>query len=215
MRTVTLGSTGLEVPAIGFGCMGLSEFFGPADHDESLPDTGAVLGLRGDPGYVRQACDASLQRLGIDHIDLYYHHFPDPKVPTEDTVGAMSELVTAGKVSHLGLSNITAGQLRAAHRTHPIAAVQQEWSLFTRDPEESLVPACAELGTGVVAYSPLGRGFLTGVYTSTDGLAPDDFRQAIPRFRARAPRTTSACSSPSSRSPTTTMPPPGRSPSPG
>jgi aryl-alcohol dehydrogenase-like predicted oxidoreductase len=104
-------------------------------------------------------------------------------VPVEDTVGAMAELVTVGKIGHLGLSNITAGQLRAAHRIHPIAAVQQEWSLFTRDPEDSLVPACAELGTAVVAYSPLGRGFLTGVYTSTDGLAPDDLRRSFPRFQ--------------------------------
>lgn len=234
MRTVALGGTGLQVSAIGLGCMGMSEFFGPVQQDESLrtlaravelgvtfmdtadfyglghnerllgeflaaghrdrvviatkfgalrdPETGAVLGLRGDPAYVREACDASLGRLGVDHIDLYYHHFPDPKVPTEETVAAMAELVAAGKVRHLGLSNVTAEQLRAAHRVYPIAAVQQEWALFTRDPDGSLVPACAELGVGLVAYSPLAKGFLSGVYTSTDGLAPDDLRHQFPRF---------------------------------
>jgi aryl-alcohol dehydrogenase-like predicted oxidoreductase len=120
----------------------------------------------------------------VDHIDLYYQHFPDPKVPVEETTGAMAELVTAGKVRYLGLSNITAGQLSTAHQVHPITAVQQEWSLFTRDLEESLVPACADLGVGIAAFAPLSRGFLTGAYTSADGLAPDDIRHLLPRFRS-------------------------------
>ncbi|MET8044694.1 aldo/keto reductase [Micromonospora sp. NPDC005215] len=146
--------------------------------------TGRPVGMRGDAAYVREACDASLSRLGIDHIDLYYLHFPAPGTPIEETVGAMADLVTAGKVGHIGLSNVTAAQVRAGHAVHPLAAVQNEWSLFTRDSEASLVPVCAELGIGLVPYSPLGRGFLTGAQTSTEGLAPNDFRQSIPRFAA-------------------------------
>lgn len=131
--------------------------------------TGEPTGIRGDAAYVRQACDASLRRLGTDHIDLYYQHIPDPAVPVEETVAAMAELVDAGKVAHLGLSNVSAEQLRAAHAVHPVAAVQSEWSLFARGAERALVPACVELGIGFVPYSPLGRGFLTGAITSAPG----------------------------------------------
>ncbi|MEV4172018.1 aldo/keto reductase [Nonomuraea sp. NPDC049709] len=236
MRMVKLGG-GLEVSALGLGCMGLSEFLGPTDRDESLgtlrkaaeigmtfldtsdyygidfanerligdflagwkrdevvvatkfaavraPGTGELVGVRTDPAYVRTACEASLRRLGVDRIDLYYLHHPDHVTPVEDTVGAMAELVRDGLVGHLGLSNVTAEQLRAGHRVHPIAAVQNEWSLFSRDEEESVVPVCAELGIGFVAYAPLSRGFLTGRHTSTEGLAEDDMRRGLPRFDA-------------------------------
>ncbi|MCC8338276.1 aldo/keto reductase [Streptomyces sp. R1] len=138
--------------------------------------------VRNDPPYVRQCVEASLERLGVDVIDLYYMHRRDVNVPIEETVGAMAELVREGKVKHLGLSEVTAGELRAAHAVHPIAAVQSEWSLFSRDIEAGVVPAAAELGVALVPYSPLGRGFLTGAVTSTDGLADDDFRRRQPRF---------------------------------
>lgn len=236
MRMVKLGG-GLEVSALGLGCMGLSEFLGPADREESLatlgkaaelgitfldtsdyygvdfanerligdflagrrreeitlatkfaavraPGTGELIGVRSDPAYVRAACDASLRRLGTDHIDLYYLHHPDGTTPVEETVGAMAELVAAGKVRQLGLSNVSAEQLRAGHQVHAITAVQNEWSLFTREYEDSVVPVCAELGIGFVAYSPFSRGFLTGRHTSTDGLAEDDMRRGLPRFDA-------------------------------
>jgi aryl-alcohol dehydrogenase-like predicted oxidoreductase len=137
------------------------------------------------PGYVREAADASLRRLGFDTIDLYYAHRRDPQVPIEDTVGAMAELVAAGKVRHLGLSEVSPETLRAAHAVHPIAAVQVEYSLFTRDPEGELLQACRELGVALVAYSPVGRGLLTGAVSGTAELAPDDFRRvALPRFSA-------------------------------
>jgi aryl-alcohol dehydrogenase-like predicted oxidoreductase len=142
--------------------------------------TGEPTGIRGDAAYVHQACDASLRRLGTDHIDLYYQHIPDPSVPVEETVAAMAELVAAGKVAHLGLSNVSAEQLRAAHEVHPVAAVQSEWSLFARGAERDLVPACAELGIGFVPYSPLGRGFLTGAITSAADAGPA--RGAFPWF---------------------------------
>jgi aryl-alcohol dehydrogenase-like predicted oxidoreductase len=145
-------------------------------------DDPGARGVRGDAGYVRQACEASLRRLGVDHIDLYYQHRVDPDVPIEETVGAMASLVEAGKVRYLGLSEAAAETIRRAHAVHPIAALQSEWSLWSRDIEESAVPACRELGIGVVAYSPLGRGFLTGRITSPDELAPDDFRRAASRF---------------------------------
>jgi len=137
---------------------------------------------RGDPEYVRAACDASLSRLGIETIDLYYMHRRDASVPVEETVGAMAELVAQGKVRHLGLSEVSAGELRAAHAVHPIAAVQTEWSLWSRDVEESVVGECARLGVGFVPYSPLGRGFLTGALPPVDELPADDFRRGKPRF---------------------------------
>ncbi|MEU0241941.1 aldo/keto reductase [Nocardiopsis sp. NPDC006198] len=137
---------------------------------------------RGDPEYVRAACDASLSRLGIETIDLYYMHRRDASVPVEETVGAMAELVARGKVRHLGLSEVSADELRAAHAVHPIAAVQTEWSLWSRDVEESVIGECARLGVGFVPYSPLGRGFLTGALPPVDELPADDFRRGKPRF---------------------------------
>ncbi|MFJ3955663.1 aldo/keto reductase [Streptomyces libani] len=138
--------------------------------------------IRGDAAYVREACDASLRRLGVDHIDLYYQHRVDPDVPIEETVGAMAELVAAGKVRHLGLSEASAATLRRAHAVHPIAALQSEWSLWTRDLEAEIAPVCRELGIGLVPFSPLGRGFLTGRYTSVKGLPESDVRRSQPRF---------------------------------
>ncbi|MBZ4019872.1 aldo/keto reductase [Streptomyces purpurogeneiscleroticus] len=143
---------------------------------------GEPTAIRGDAAYVRQACDASLRRLGVDHIDLYYQHRVDPEVPIEETVGAMAELVAAGKVRHLGLSEAGAETIRRAHAVHPIAALQSEWSLWTRDLEEEIAPVCRELGIGIVPFSPLGRGFLTGQYRSVDGLAEGDVRRTQPRF---------------------------------
>jgi aryl-alcohol dehydrogenase-like predicted oxidoreductase len=142
-----------------------------------------VRGLRGDPPYVRQSCDASLERLGVDHIDLYYLHRPDPATPIEETVGAMAELVEQGKVRHLGVSEVDADALRRAHATHPVAALQSEWSLWTRDVEGEILATARELGIGIVAYSPLGRGFLTGQVTSFEDLDADDFRRQQPRFQ--------------------------------
>jgi len=139
-------------------------------------------GIDGSPAYVHEACDASLARLGVDHIDLYYLHRPDTTVPIEDTVGAMAELVAAGKVRHLGLSEASADTVRRAAAVHPIAALQSEWSLFTRDLETDVVPACRELGIGLVPFSPLGRGLLTGRVTDVDALAANDFRRSNPRF---------------------------------
>jgi aryl-alcohol dehydrogenase-like predicted oxidoreductase len=144
---------------------------------------GERLGIRGDREYVLEACDASLRRLGVDHIDLYYQHRVDPNTPIEETVGAMKELVDAGKVRHLGLSEASADTLRRAHAVHPITALQSEWSLWTRDPEEGVIQTCRELGIGFVAYSPLGRGFLSGRIRSTDDLSDDDFRKHHPRFQ--------------------------------
>ena len=146
-------------------------------------DDGAWLGISGRPDYIRAACDASLGRLGIDHIDLYYQHRVDPEVPIEDTVGAMAELVTAGKVRFIGLSEAAPATIRRAHAVHPIAALQTEYSLWSRDPEDEILPTTRELGIGFVAYSPLGRGFLTGRFRSEKDMAPDDFRRAWPRFQ--------------------------------
>jgi aryl-alcohol dehydrogenase-like predicted oxidoreductase len=144
---------------------------------------GERLGVRGDPEYVRQACDASLGRLGVDHIDLYYQHRVDPETPIEETVGAMKELVEQGKVRYLGLSEAAAGTIRRAHEVHPVSALQTEYSLWTRDPEEEILPTVRELGIGFVAYSPLGRGFLSGQISSPDDLPDDDFRRSNPRFQ--------------------------------
>jgi aryl-alcohol dehydrogenase-like predicted oxidoreductase len=137
----------------------------------------------GRPEYVRSACEASLERLGVDHIDLYYQHRVDASVPIEETVGAMADLVREGKVKHLGLSEASPTTVRRAHEVHPIAAVQSEYSLFSRDPEDELLPTLAELGIALVAYSPLGRGFLAGRFHSLDDLAPDDWRRNNPRFQ--------------------------------
>ena len=147
------------------------------------PEAPGGRGVRGDAAYVRQACDASLGRLGLDHIDLYYQHRPDVTVPIEETVGAIAELVEAGKVRHLGLSEASADTLRRASAVHPVAALQSEWSLFSRDIEDEIVPTCRELGIGLVPYSPLGRGLLTGTVASLDDLQEDDFRRGVPRFQ--------------------------------
>src|SRR5204863_6789699 len=137
----------------------------------------------GDAQYVREACDASLRRLGVDHIDLYYQHRVDPEVEIEETVGAMKELVDAGKVRYLGLSEAGPDTIRRAHDVHPISALQSEYSLWTRDPEESILPTIRELGIGYVAYSPLGRGFLSGRFKSPEDFDEDDFRRYHPRFQ--------------------------------
>jgi aryl-alcohol dehydrogenase-like predicted oxidoreductase len=146
-------------------------------------ESGAWLGINGRPDYVRQACDASLQRLGLDTIDLYYQHRVDPETPIEETVGAMAGLVKAGKVRYVGLSEAAPATIRRAHAVHPIAALQTEYSLWSREPEEELLGTCRELGIGFVPYSPLGRGFLTGAIKSIDDLAADDWRRRNPRFQ--------------------------------
>ncbi|OZG72627.1 aldo/keto reductase [Hahella sp. CCB-MM4] len=146
-------------------------------------ESGEILGLNGWPDYVRSACDASLKRLGVDHIDLYYQHRVDPQVPIEETVGAMAELVQAGKVRNLGLCEVDSDTLRRAHAVHPISAVQTEYSLWSREPEQGILPTTRELGISFVAYSPLGRGFLTGQIKTFEDLAEDDWRRTNPRFQ--------------------------------
>jgi aryl-alcohol dehydrogenase-like predicted oxidoreductase len=233
MNTRKLGTQGLEVSEIGLGAMGMSEFYGARDDEESTRvihralelgvsfiDTSDLYGaghnerlvgkaiegrrdevvlatkfgivrgenpadrrIDGSPGYVKRACDASLERLGVDHIDLYYQHRVDPNTPIEETVGAMAELVSEGKVRHLGLSEAAPETIRRAHATHPITALQTEYSLWTRDPEDGVLTAVRELGIGFVAYSPLGRGFLTGQFKSPDDFDKDDFRRHNPRFQ--------------------------------
>lgn len=234
MEKRTLGRQGLVVSALGLGCMGMSEFYGPRDEAEAVAtihraldlgidflDTADVYGpftneelvgrairgrrdrvvlatkfgivrdlenrtirgVDGRPEYVRQACDASLRRLGVDTIDLYYQHRVDPRTPIEDTVGAMADLVRAGKVRWLGLSEAGPATLRRACAVHPISALQTEYSLWTRDPEDGVLATCRELGIGFVAYSPLGRGFLTGQIRRSEDLAPDDYRRFSPRFQ--------------------------------
>jgi aryl-alcohol dehydrogenase-like predicted oxidoreductase len=232
MEQRTLGTQRLGVSALGLGCMGMSQSYGPADEQESVAtihralelgmtflDTADVYGpfanerlvgraiagrrdevvlatkfgnqrradgtwvrVNGEPDYVRQACDASLERLGVDHIDLYYQHRVDRSVPVEETWGAMAELVEAGKVRYLGISEAAPGTVRRAHAVHPVSAGQYEWSLFTRDLEDELLDTLRELGIGMVAYSPLGRGFLSGRITSPDDFGEDDFRRNHPRF---------------------------------
>jgi aryl-alcohol dehydrogenase-like predicted oxidoreductase len=147
------------------------------------PDTHERGGISGRPEYVIKACDASLQRLGIDHIDLYYQHRVDPHVPIEETVGAMASLIDAGKVRYLGLSEASPETIKRAQAVHPIAALQSEYSLWTRDPEDEVIPTLRELGIGLVAYSPLGRGFLTGRFQSPDDFPEGDFRRSNPRFQ--------------------------------
>ena len=159
-------------------CMVLATKFG----NERLPD-GTRVGINGTPEYVRKACDASLERLGVDHIDLYYQHRVDKNTPIEDTVGAMAELVQAGKVKHLGLSEASAATIRRAHAVHPITALQSEYSLWSRDPEGEILETLRELGIGFVPYSPLGRGFLTGQFQKPEDIPEGDFRRHNPRFQ--------------------------------
>jgi aryl-alcohol dehydrogenase-like predicted oxidoreductase len=235
MEQRTLGAAGhaLTVSALGLGCMGMSDFYGPGDDAESTatihraldlgvtfldtadmygpfkneelvgraiagrrdavvlatkfgidraPD-GTRRGINGRPEYVRQALDASLRRLGVDHIDLYYQHRVDPDVPVEETWGVLAEAVHAGKVRHLGISEAAPDTVRRAHAVHPVTAGQYEYSLWSRDPERELLGTLRELGIGLVAYSPLGRGFLTGEIKDTESLAADDFRRNNPRFQ--------------------------------
>jgi aryl-alcohol dehydrogenase-like predicted oxidoreductase len=233
MDTRTLGTQGLEVSELGLGCMGMSEFYGTGDEDESIAtihraielgitfldtadmygpftneklvgraiqgrrdevvlatkfgnerkEDGTRLGVNGKSEYVRKACDASLSRLGVDHIDLYYQHRVDQDTPIEETWGTMAKLVEAGKVRYLGISEAAADTIRRAHAVHPVSALQTEYSLWSRDVEDEILPTVRELEIGFVAYSPLGRGFLTGQILRFEDLPEDDFRRVSPRFQ--------------------------------
>jgi aryl-alcohol dehydrogenase-like predicted oxidoreductase len=233
MEKRSLGSQGLMVSELGLGCMGMSEFYGTPDEDESIAtirraieldvtfldtadmygpftnerlvgkaitgmrdqvtlatkfgneraEDGTRLGVNGRPEYVRKACDASLERLGVEHIDLYYQHRVDPDTPIEETWGAMKELVEAGKVRYLGISEAAPETIRWAHEVHPVTALQTEYSLWSRDVEDEVLPTVRELGIGFVAYSPLGRGFLTGQIQRFEDLPEGDFRRSSPRFQ--------------------------------
>ncbi|CAB4399622.1 unnamed protein product [Rhizophagus irregularis] len=166
-----LGKTGVKIPSIGLGCMGMSAYYGSFDEQENIKllNRSIELGISGTPEYIRQACESSLKRLGVDCIDLYYQHRVDPNTPIEVTVGTLAELVKEGKIKYIGLSECSAATLRRAYKVHPIAAVQMEYSPWTLDIETNgIMEACRELGITIVAYSPLGRGFLTGKYKSID-----------------------------------------------
>ena len=188
-RTLGRGDHALTVSALGLGCMTMAGSYGARDDVVIATKFGlandeiGTTTVDGRPDYVRAACDASLARLGIDTIDLYYQHRVDTSVPIEETWGAMSELVTAGKVRFLGISEPSVDSLRRAHATHPVTALQNEWSLWSRELEDEILPVCRELGIGVVPFSPLGRGFLTGDITSPDDFPDDDFRRGLPRFQ--------------------------------
>src|ERR1700678_3726481 len=185
-RAIELGVTFLDTADV-YGPFTNEKLVGRAIEGlrDQVPPAGDPLlrGFNGKPEYVKSSCDGSLQRLGVDHIDLYYQHRVDPNVPIEDTVSALAELVKAGKILHIGLSEAAVGTLRRAVKVHPIAALQTEYSLWTRDPEDEILAACRELGVGFVAYSPLGRGFLTGQIKKFDDLAADDYRRFSPRFQ--------------------------------